>query len=186
MTSRTLRSSAGFTYIMALVMVVIMGIMLGQGAEVWSTKMKREREEELIFRGTQIRNAMRRWHNFKVGPDGKQIQPPVPPQITQIPDLNALVTDPRTPAKDHLLRPSNLLDPITGKEWALVKDPAQNIIGVASTSEAEPLKQGNFPLDLEPADFEGKKKYNEWQFIYNRIAKPKVAGGGIKGLTPDQ
>ena len=64
-----LRSSAGFTYIAALVMVVIVGLLATQMAEVWSTKMRRERETELIFRGTQVRNALRLWYNFK---------PPVP------------------------------------------------------------------------------------------------------------
>ena len=75
-----------------------------------------------------------------------------------------------------------MVDPVTGKEWALVKDAAQTIVGVASTSEAEPLKQGNFPFDLDPADFEAKKKYSDWQFIYNHYPKPGPTGGGVTGL----
>ena len=45
----------------------------------------------------------------------------------------------------------------------------------------EPLKQANFPWDLVPADFEGKKKYSDWQFICNKFPTPGGAGG-VKGL----
>jgi len=74
------------------------------------------------------------------------------------------------------------LDPMTGKEWMLIKDASQRIIGVASTSEADPIKKANFPFDLDPADFEGKKKYSEWQFICIHWPKPGTTGGGVKGL----
>ena len=50
-----------------------------------------------------------------------------------------------------------------------VKNSAQLVVGVASTSELAPIKQGNFPYDLEPGDFEGKKKYSEWQFVYGQL-----------------
>jgi len=183
MTRSLLRSRAGFTYVTALVMVVIMGIMLAQGAQVWSTRMQREREVELIFRGTQIRDAMRRWYNKKVVAGAL-----VPASTTttargNLPELKALVTDPNMLSKVHFLRPSNLVDPMTGKDWAIIKNPTtQQIIGVASSSEAQPIKQANFSFDLMPADFEGKKKYSEWQFIYDRVPAPGAIGGGVTGL----
>ena len=52
--------------------------------------------------------------------------------------------DPRSLERKRYLR-KNYLDPITGKEWQLIKDPAKGIIGVASSSEQEPLKKSNFP-----------------------------------------
>jgi type II secretory pathway pseudopilin PulG len=193
MTKSALRSSAGFTYIAALVMVVIVGIMVTQSAELWSTKMQREREVELIFRGTQIRNAMRRWYGFTppaalgtlpaaAAGAAPAAAPAAAPPRGNLPELKALVVDPNMASKVHFLRASNLVDPMTGKEWGLVKDATQKIIGVASTSDAAPLKQANFPFDLVPADFEGKKKYSEWQFIYNRVPTPGATGGGITGL----
>ena len=203
MTRNPLRSSAGFTYIAALAMVVIMGIMLSQMAVVWSTKMKREREVELLFRGTQIRDALRRFYGFTLNPYGATPQPGVtvatgtkPPVTTfqpntpRINELKDLLKAPGSAGTVRYLRGSekgpNMVDPITGKDWALVKDPTtQRIIGVASTSEAAPLKQANFPFDLEPQDFEAKKKYNEWQFICTRYPKPAAAGGGVTGLPPD-
>jgi len=186
---RIIRSSAGFTYIAALVMVMITGIMLSQAAVVWKTAMQREREAELIFRGTQIRDAMRRWYKLTPGPNGLVAAPGMSGAVpTVIPagspsphELKDLLLDPRSGGKVRYLR-KLYLDPMTGKEWGLIKDASQRIIGVASTSEAEPIKKGNFPFDLDPADFEGKKKYSEWQFICIHWPKPGATGGGVKGL----
>jgi hypothetical protein len=41
---------------------------------------------------------------------------------------------------------------------------------VHSASDKEPLKQSNFPADpLYFKDFEGKKKYSDWQFVYQPL-----------------
>jgi type II secretory pathway pseudopilin PulG len=174
------KSNDGFTYIAALVMVVILGIMLAQTAEVWTTQMKREREVELIFRGTQYRDAMRRWYRFNPAL-GQAQGASLPGQQAARPlnDLKNLLVDPMSVSKVRCLR-KLYSDPMTGKEWAVVKDASQRIVGVASTSEAAPIKQANFPFDLDPADFEGKKKYSEWQFIFNHVPKSNT-GGGITG-----
>lgn len=178
----TLRSKTGFTYIAALVMVVIIGIMLGQAAQVWTTTMQREREAELIFRGTQYRDAMRRWYKFNpsTGREQGRARPGEHAASQPLNNLKDLLQNPASAGKVRYLR-KLYLDPMTGKEWGVVKDASQRIIGVASTSEAEPIKQGNFPLDLDPSDFEGKKKYSEWQFIFNKVPKTGT-GGGITGL----
>ncbi|HBA89734.1 MAG TPA: type II secretion system pseudopilin [Geobacter sp.] len=171
MMRRLLRSNGGFTYVAALVMVVIVGIMSARAAEVWKTKMQREREIELISRGTQVRDALRRWYGLKPAQNG-QVPANVDPKIQSPSELKDLLQDTRTASKARYLRAVALIDPMTGKDWALVKDTAQKIVGVKSTSEEEPIKQANFPFDLEPADFEGKKKYSEWQFICTRSPAP--------------
>lgn len=171
-----LRSSAGFTYIGALMTVVVVGIMLSQAAVIWKTKMQREREVELIFRGTQIRDAMRRWYDWKlVNGVPKPKPPPKPGEPPQIPltDLKQLLLDPHKLSKVRYLRPSNLVDPITGGEWEPIKN-GEQIIGVKSKSEAAPIKKAHFPLDLDPLVFNGRKKYNEWVFQYNNYPKPGV------------
>ncbi|GFO62617.1 type II secretion system GspH family protein [Geomonas paludis] len=185
---RVLRSNRGFTYIGALVMAVIVGIMASRAAVVWSTAMKREREEELISRGTQIRDALRKWYKVKVV-DGKLVSsqtpanaaPVAPPAVAGPPELKSLLQDPNTPGKLRYLRPFALVDPITGKEWDEIKKDGK-IIGVKSKSELAPVKQGNFPFDLHPADFEKKQKYSEWEFVYDRIPPLTKTGGAITGL----
>jgi type II secretory pathway pseudopilin PulG len=195
MTTRLLSSRAGFTYIGALVMVVIMGIMLSQAALYWSTRMQQDREDELLYKGALIQEAMRKWYGFKrPAPAGTPAAPATPtpkPVRGSLPDLEALVVDPNSASKEHLIRPSVLKvrDPVTNKEseWVLWKNPATGRNeGVFLKSESKPLKQANFPYDLEPQDFEGQAKYSEWKFIFDHYAKPEAKGGlkGLKGVSP--
>ncbi|WP_224984337.1 type II secretion system protein [Geomonas agri] len=187
---RVLRSNGGFTYIGALVMAIIVGIMASRAAVVWSTAMKREREDELLSRGTQIRDALRKWYKVKVV-DGKLVSSQTvtgtaPAAVAEgqgagPPELKSLLQDPNTPGKLRYLRPYCLVDPITGKEWDEIRDKGK-IIGVKSKSELAPVKQGNFPFDLPPADFEKKKKYSEWEFVYNHLPPDSRTGGAIQGL----
>ena len=167
------RSRAGFTYIAALAFIVIMGIMLGAVGQSWQSIMKRDREEELIWRGTQYRDAIERWYKVK-------LRPAVP-----LRDLKDLLKDPTSVANVRHLR-RLYKDPLTDKEWQVIKDPNKGIIGVASVSEAEPLKQANFPEEFK--EFEGKKKYSEWQFVYKQQqpgAKPGTSSTvtGLPGLS---
>jgi type II secretory pathway pseudopilin PulG len=168
--ARLLQSNAGYTYVAAVVTVVILGIMSAQAAQVWKTTMQREKETELIFRGTQFKNAMRAWYGMK---DKSTAIAPGRPNLTRLEDL---VQDPSFAGKKRYLR-KLYKDPMTGEDFVPVKNSAQQVIGVASASEEAPIKQGNFPLDLEPGDFEGKKKYSEWQFRCDRWPKPAVNGG---------
>ena len=168
MPHRLTRSEAGFTFISALVMVVVMGIMLGAIGQSMSVIMKREREKELIFRGLQYRDAIERWS--KKGVPLKDLKDLVEPTVSN----NA------SASKDRLLR-KLYKDPITGGEWKTLPtppDPVQGIWGVASKSSEEPFKQGDFPEVIK--DFKGKTKYNEWEFVY------KKTPGGVKPLPGSQ
>ena len=140
-------------------MVVIMGIMLGAVGQSVRVIMKREKEKELIFRGLQYRDAIERWNSKPVKVPLKDLKDLVEPTVSNNLDRS----------KDRLLR-KLYKDPMTedGKWKTLPNppDPIQGIYGVASTSNEEPLKQGNFPEVIK--SFEGKKKYSEWEFIYKK------------------
>lgn len=156
MNLRLTRSESGFTYIAALFMVVIMGIMLGAVGQSVKVVMKREREKELIFRGLQYRDAIERWS--KKGVPLKDLKDLVEPTVSN--NANA--------SKDRLLR-KLYKDPITGGEWKTLPtppDPIQGIWGVASASNEEPFKQGNFPEVIK--SFDGKKKYSDWEFVFKK------------------
>jgi hypothetical protein len=68
---------------------------------------------------------------------------------------------------------------MTGKDWDVIKDPAERLIGVRSASDLEPFKQTGFPAGLET--FEGKTSYLDWQFVYiperKAEGKPQGAAG---------
>jgi len=167
--SRLLASRGGFTYISALIIVMVMGIMLGAVGQSMRLIMQREREKELIFRGLQYRDAIERWYTRKGVAS------------TPLNDISALLKDPRTPSGERLLR-KLYLDPISGKEFKPIKDPNRGITGVQSTSDAEPLKKANFPEELK--GLEEKKKYSEWKFEYKPSqAVPGAPAGTAPGAT---
>ena len=203
MTTSPLRSSAGFTYVAALVMVVIFGIMAAQGAQFWSTRMQREREAELIYKGTQVRDGMRRFYGMTVKPygnvpipgappvTGTPLPDKIPPGAPRINELKDLVQPPTSAGKQHFVRPSDLLvkDPATGKsmDWELFKDTGGRVTGVFLKSEGQPIKQDGFPSELRIDDFQAKKKYSDWVFICDRYATLPGAGGkqqGVNGPPP--
>lgn len=157
------RSSAGFTYLAALMIIVIMGIMLGAIGQSWKTTMQREREEELLFRGNQIRQAIERWN----APRGEGKPPP-----TKLNDLKDLLKDPGSVGTVRYLR-RLYTDPITGKDFDVLMDPVKGIIGVMSSSEEEPLKKGGFPEEL--VAFEGQNQYKKWVFAWTPQATPGAA-----------
>jgi len=160
----------GFTFLMAIFMVMIIGIMLGLTGQSWKTIMKREREKELVFRGSQIKEAIENWYNPNYSVDGVKRQG----QPHALMDLKDLLQDPYT-LKPLRYLPQNYdaklddkdpkcapdcarlkiyQDPMTGKEWTIIRGTmgagentavttsAQNagIIGVASKSEEKPLR----------------------------------------------
>lgn len=153
---KILKDESGFTYITMLVAVVVIGIALGVTAEVYSTIAKREREVELIFRGSAIKKAIASYYHSSPG-------------VKSFPkDINELVEDKRHPVAMRHLR-KLYEDPMgVGKaEWKLIRmEGGNSIIGVSSMSEEVVLKTAGFPGILNEY-FEGKKIYSEWEFIYD-------------------
>ena len=140
---------AGFTYLAALFAVAILGGGLALAGEVWETSAKREKEAELLFIGNEYRKAIERYFL-----SGQQQYPR---------SLEDLLKDRRRPGTVRYLR-KLYPDPLTGKDWGLVKAPDGGILGVHSLSEDKPLKVAGFrPRD---AAFEGTQKYSEWKFVH--------------------
>ena len=155
-------NSTGFTYLALLAAIVIIGITLGTVARYWSNVSARDKEEELLFRGNQYRNAI---ENYYYGIPGKFEYPP---------SIDELVRDSRSAAGKHYLR-QKFKDPITGEDFIEIRDQNMRVIGVCSASDKEPLKQANF--DAADSEFEGRKAYSDWkfQFIAPVIQQPSKA-----------
>ena len=143
----------GYTYLMVLFMIAIMGVMLAAGAQVWHQAAQREKERELLFVGNQFRQAIGQYYLRSPGTAKK------------FPDeLSDLLKDERQLATQRYLR-KIYRDPITGEaEWGLVQVAGSGIAGVYSLSQEEPLKSSNFRLADEA--FEGAAKYSDWKFVY--------------------
>lgn len=142
----------GFGYIGLLILVAMMSAALAGAGEVWHTAQQREKEQELLFAGGQLRRAIAQYY---ANTPGKARRYPL--------HLEELLKDPRHPGVRRYLR-KIYLDPMTGKaEWGLVTGPGGEIYGVYSRSQDAPLKRAGFRLAEK--DFEGRTKYSEWVFM---------------------
>ncbi len=146
-----IRNSKGFTYLALLAALAIIGISLGAAGKYWQNVILRDKEEELLFRGDQYRQAIERYYRSI----------PAMPQFP--PSIDDLLKDPRSVAGKRHLR-QKYKDPFTGEDFVELRDAlSKRITGVRSGSDKTPLKQANFPDIYQ--DFAGKNKYSEWQFI---------------------
>ena len=145
-------SQAGFTYLAALFLIVVMGVMLAAIGKVWDTAQQREKERELLFVGNQFRQAIGRYYHHP--PGGEKFFPQ---------KLEELLLDPRQIGTQRYLR-KIYRDPMTGQaEWALFVVNGR-ITGVYSMSQKAPLKSSNFRLADKA--FESAEKYGDWKFVY--------------------
>ena len=166
-------ATAGFTYIGLLLLVAAMGVSLTVVSQVWQTKQKREREDELLFIGNQFRRAIE--YYYVSTPGGAARFPR---------SLEDLLRDPRVPGVRRYLR-RIYRDPMTGRnEWGLVKT-GDVIVGVHSLSEEAPLKKRGFRY--ADRSFEDRARYSDWVFVtrfdQGRAVKPAASAapsGAIK------
>jgi len=121
----------GFTYIMAMFFVVMIGISLMMIGQQWSVTMKRDKEAELFFRGNRIKNALDQYAaDFEVQKGTRTLRyPRTLKELTK-----------KTP-KRYLQ--AVYKDPMTGKDFLLIKE-GQEIKGVRSSSKEIPYDQVNF------------------------------------------
>lgn len=156
----------GFTYVMVLVAVIVLGILMEVATIHTSRAQQAEREAELLYRGMAYRNAIKSYYEI-----GKPVK-------TYPKSLEDLVKDPRSAHKRHLraLYP----DPMSKDkgEWLLIRAVDGGINAVASASKDAPIKTANFPAGLEK--LEGAKSYADWIFEYvpsqaQGLSKPPAA-----------
>jgi hypothetical protein len=148
-----LRSSRGFTYLIALFAVAVAGAMLAAGSMVWHHEAQRAREQELRFIGDEFRRAIGLF--YERTPGGIKRYPQT---------LQDLVRDDRYLSIQRYLR-RIYPDPLTGEPlWGLVPAPGGGIMGVYSLSDATPLKTSGF--DEADKTFAGAQRYADWKFMY--------------------
>jgi hypothetical protein len=141
--------------------MVIIGVMLAGVGEVWHVAALREKEEQLLFVGTEFRQAIGRYY---------ELTPSGPKQYPQ--SLEDLLLDRRFPRPVRHLR-KIYADPLSGKsEWGLVLEQGR-VIGVYSEADGVPMRRigvnslgvSGIPAggDLAASDV---LSYSSWRFIY--------------------
>jgi len=183
MTAPRSRPEAGFGLVGALAGITIMFTLMAMAVPAWKYVMQDAREEELIFRGSQIADAIERYQKEK------RSLPVSLDVLVKAKFLRKAYKDPMTrDGKWRLVRPGEAV--VTGKPGGGVRplpggmgddkggsrmgqptfgsggEIGGPFIGVASTSKEESLRL-----------FNGRTKYNEWIFAAGMprfIGKPPV------------
>lgn len=154
----------GFTYLGLLFAVALAGIVLAATGVLWSTERQRERERELLAVGDEFRRAIGSYYERSPGTVKRY-----PAKLEDLTKDNRFITVQR-----HLRQVYR--DPVTGNaDWGVIPAPEGGIMGVHSISTAEPIKQGNFPLRW--SEFEGKRSYADWRFVYRPVAVERAGNG---------
>jgi len=165
----------GFTYMSAMMLIVLMGTALGAVGQFWYTVGTRERELQLIWVGTQYAQALRSYYRSGTG-------------VAQYPaTLDELLEDHRFPSVQRHIR-RLYPDPMTGSaDWGLTKSIDGRITGVYSLSTQTPLKTANFPPQWQ--EFEDMTSYADWRFVAEKAflesSNNRPAGApGTAGAPP--
>lgn len=181
---------AGSTLVALVATVTIGLVLMAAGAPTWRYLMKDAEEEELIFRGGQIADAIQRYQRKNAN-----ALPPSLEVLVKGKYLRKAYTDPMTKSgKWRFLRPGEALPgvallgvpnrpgtPTTTRPPSPASAPSTiggaigAIQGVVSTSEEKSLRVLN-----------GRTKYNEWLFLPGQpriVGKTPAFGPGVAPIS---
>lgn len=163
--------SRGYTYLLMLFSVAIVGAVLASGGVVWRQEAQRARERELLLIGEEFRQAIGLY--YERTPGGMKRYPE---------KLEELLGDDRYVSLQRYLR-RVYRDPMTAKtEWGFVKGPGNSIIGVYSLAKGKPKKATGFG-DIN-VGFEEALSYSDWKFVYIPPA-PQPVGNSARSAAND-
>jgi type II secretory pathway pseudopilin PulG len=198
------RTEAGYSMVVLMASIAIMLILLGAATPGWRYLTKNDREEELIFRGGQIADAIQRYQRK----NGNAL-PPSLEVLVKGKFLRKAYTDPMVPdGKWHFLRPGEALVPGANSGAPGATQPGQlgqpggmsPGPGPAPTPTPTPpgtttggRTTGDAPFgstiqgvasrstDHGLRIFNGRERYNEWLFV---PGQPRIIGRPMAPLAP--
>jgi len=156
-TFETRRRERGFSYLLLLFALLLGAAALAATGERWQVALQREREDELLFRGAEIRSAIETYHARQVA--GANEFPP---------RLEDLVEDAREGEVRHHLR-RLYLDPFTGAaDWRLLRRADDRIVGVRSRSTRVAMRTKGLPPTADHRADDGSERalqVGDWLFV---------------------
>jgi type II secretory pathway pseudopilin PulG len=152
MTYRLALHQHGMVLLTVMLFILLTTLIASSLVQLHQTQMQREKEEQLLFVGSQFRRAIASYYGT-VPPNGIRALPQ---------SLEVLVNDYRFPQpRQHLRR--IYLDPMTDlTNWQLIRE-SGGIIGVRSSSEKSTFKKHGFAKEYR--HFEGSDHYYDWSFV---------------------
>jgi type II secretory pathway pseudopilin PulG len=160
----------GYMLIMLLIAISVLGIGLLLAVPVWETQLRREKEEELIFRGKQYVEAIRLYQLKNPGAFPKSLK-----ELLEEKCIRKLYKDPMSSSGEWnvILPYAGVSRPASGRttmqsfqkvmvapQSALASLDNPQIIGVVSSSQRKSIK---IYLDQE--------SYDGWLFFYGQDPK---------------
>ena len=183
------KASSGYAMAALLVAMAVMAIVLSAAMPTWSQMIRRDKEEELVFRGTQYARAIKMYQSKFASASPASLDVLIEQRM-----LRKKFRDPLSPNKDgefQLLYLQNQMTmgggqpqgqgsrgsaPAAGRGMSGSIGPSPSgrgaIVGVVSKNTGQSIRLYN-----------GKNKYNEWQFIGMEMSVQggPAAGGGAGG-----
>lgn len=147
----TRSSQQGAIYIWMLLSLLFLSLGIGQWSINYATLKQREKEEELLKIGLMYRKAI--YQYYQNSPGGVKTYPE---------KLEDLLRDPRYLEVKRYLRKLEK-DPMTSKDFLIIKNRENQIIGIYSSSLQKIIKKTRFLPSLEK--FEKVEKYQDWKFM---------------------
>ncbi len=182
---RTRRAEAGYSLVALMAAVAIMMIMMAAAVPSWRYVMKNDAEEELLFRGGEIADAIARYQRR----NGNAL-PPSLEVLVKGKFLRHAYKDPMTKhGRWRFIRPGEAVGPgapgargpggVTTTTTTTTTRPSAfgspgtvlgGLQGVASTSSEKSLRI-----------FNGRTRYNEWLFL---PGQPRIIGRPMGPMLP--
>jgi hypothetical protein len=157
--TRKISGADGYTFPLMLVLLSALAFGASRLESASSYRVKRDKEEELLFRGRAYMEAIRA---FSAAEATDRRYPR---------KLEELVSDPRRPGRRFIRQLYK--DPMTGTDFTVILSPDGTIAGVASASTDIPFRKVDFDKAL--AGFEKARTYADWRFS----AKPSLANSTV-------
>jgi len=141
----------GFTYLMVIALIALLGLGLSVVGPRWADDAQRDQEQELLKIGGLYAQAIKSY--YEASPGSLKQYPP---------DLQSLLMDTRfVGVRRHIRR--LYADPLQpDRAWGLVLDNDGRVRGVFSRDEREPLRQA--PLSNELLELKAASRYSQWVF----------------------
>lgn len=145
-------NQGGFTYLFVLLTLMLLALMLMRSQEAIQIRHQQHQEEELLFRGEQIIQAISQYRSVSHANGCYPVS------------FEQLLTDRRGQKVHYHLR-RWYVDPFTGSsQWGMVYDPQGRWLGVQSQGHGLPLRKEGFGYQVDANKFKQAKDYQEWVF----------------------
>ncbi len=163
--------SGGYTFPLMLVVLTAIAFGTARLELTQSYRVKRDKEEELLFRGLAYMKAIQAFHAV----DATEKRYPRKPE--------ELISDPRAPGRRFIRQLYK--DPMTGGDFHSILTPEGTIVGVVSAGTAIPFRKIDFDKGL--AEFDKAKSYADWRFTVKAQRAPALqnAAPASQGPQPD-